>query len=297
MKGALAVFLSSVLRRVPLAFGTGRLANSALLRFFASGDGVVRAKTKEGHQLLVRINDTVGRTIFYFGDADRRISWVLKRLLDEGHVFVDIGSNVGAVTVLGASLVGPEGVVHAFEPQVDLAELSRQSLVLNGFSWANVHPVALSDRDGEAVLNLVASSSAYASLEFHGDSPSSVAVPVHHSGRYLQQILGARQIRLLKIDVEGHEGAVIRGAKEFFEVCPPCAVLFEFPYWHHRFWDDELVNILSELDFEFFGLVHHSVRVRLEEITPGQEPLRQVRDAVAIHRGACHGEILRKLSI
>src|SRR5258705_3937434 len=41
---------------------------------------------------------------------------VLERYLKPGDVFVDVGANIGYLTAVGASLVGPTGPVHSFQP-------------------------------------------------------------------------------------------------------------------------------------------------------------------------------------
>lgn len=277
--------IQAVLRRSRLTFGAGRLSNSWLLRALAPLGRDVLAKTSYGCEIFVDPSDSIGRTIFYFGDHDRKVSAILMKVLRPGDVCVDVGSNIGSVSLLAASLVGSTGLVLSFEPQPNLVELSRRTFDANGFHWVKVHAVALSDEDGEAQLNIPGTSAGYASFRYHGGSGEHIQVTTAKGDTALSAALAGRKIRLMKLDVEGHEAAVVKGCSNYLRGSPPDFILFEFLFWQGEFWKDELVLLLSSLGYDFFGIPHRSLTGKLQRIDAGSEPHSQIRDAVAVRRG------------
>ena len=147
----------------------------------------------------------------------------LGRLGDPRRSAVDIGANVGVYSVF---LRRYARKVHAIEPHPSLAALLRRSLP----SDVEVIDCALSDRSGTAHLRVPLiggrPQAALASIDpsnrvAAGDESQSVPVPT----RRLDD-LDLGPVGLMKIDVEGHEGAVLRGAHRTIEEDRP-AILVE----------------------------------------------------------------------
>ena len=78
----------------------------------------------------------------------------LRALLRPGDEMLDVGANIGMMSLLAARLVGPGGRVDAFEPHPGCVERVREILDENRIGHVHVHPIALSDREGTAVLTL-----------------------------------------------------------------------------------------------------------------------------------------------
>lgn len=140
-----------------------------------------------------------------------------------GDVVIDVGANVGVLTVLLASRVGPLGHVYALEPESRNAAMLRRNVRRNGLSNVSVVQKAASDASGWRTL--------YRSMtnnELHRMQPSSfcretVAVECVS----LDDLLAAehRPVAWIKVDVEGHEHRVLRGMRRCLER-NPCAQLF-----------------------------------------------------------------------
>jgi FkbM family methyltransferase len=281
MRGA----LQSICRRMPLYSGTGRIANSRPLAALA-GDDLTEVRLSDGAKVIVDPRDMLGRTILYFGDQDRKISTVLRSLLRAGDTIVDVGANIGALSIMAARAVGPTGCVIAVEPQPDLTERIKASCSLNGLSNVIVHRVGLSDADGIADLSVPGSNSGYASLVMqYGEAENARAVPVtlRHAGDFLSETVGDRPLHLLKIDVEGHEAAVMRGARDWLRARPANFVLFEVNAGK-PFWEREEVHILEQLGYSFHGIPHTIFRMRYVPLSRGA-PVGDVRDVLAYRHG------------
>ena len=96
--GTRQILLAALTRRYPLYSGGIRFANHALVRRLGgTSDELVWARVKGG-EVLAGLNDLVGRTAFYTGDLDRKISWVCGRIARPGDTVLDIGANIGIVT-------------------------------------------------------------------------------------------------------------------------------------------------------------------------------------------------------
>jgi FkbM family methyltransferase len=125
-----------------------------------------------------------------------------------GEVFWDIGAHKGFVSLAAAPLVGPAGVVVAVEPSTVNRAFLERHLRWNRVDNARVIPVALSDHEGEGSFGGHGSSVAFQL----GTGSERVHVRTLAS---LAHELGLTGPSVLKIDVEGEEAAVLRGAGSF----------------------------------------------------------------------------------
>jgi len=130
--------------------------------------------------------------------------------LKPGFCFLDIGGNKGDFALFAAALTGPDGTVICFEPHPDNAGWIRKSVELNSFGNLKVEELALSDRDGEATLNIGGKSGQH-SFETRKRDRGSVTVRTTGLDHYLET-QGIGHVDAVKIDVEGAEDLVIAGA-------------------------------------------------------------------------------------
>lgn len=272
--------VSAMTRRYPLKSGHLTVGNKRPFRALA-GDEPWRlvAKLHNGSRVHV-LNDFVGRATLFVGDLDRKVSWTAQRALRPGDVFLDVGANIGVVSMYAAAAVGPSGAVHSFEPQKNLAGMIEESARLNGFTNVTVHPVGLSDQDATLQLHVPADNPGAASLE--SDRPwerTALAVEVREATAYLSA-LRLPHVRVMKIDIEGHEGTFLGAARGFFAATPPDVVIFEE---QERPATDALpVRLLSEYGYDVFGLPHAKLRLHPELLTAANAS--DFHDMIAVHK-------------
>lgn len=148
---------------------------------------------------------------------EAQLSALLPRLCPPGAVFVDVGANFGYFTCLLAARLGREtgSRVIAIEPNPDLLRLLRVNVDIN---WSGapvrIEPLAVADTFGEMVLTIPDDCSAngtLAPIEAVGRTLRTHRVPVVRLDDLLRD---EPRVDLVKIDVEGFEPAVLRGAPE-----------------------------------------------------------------------------------
>jgi len=145
---------------------------------------------------------------------------LLDSLVDPQRAAVDVGASRGLYAGRLAELCP---WVHGVEPQPRLVAELRRKLPRN----TTIHAVALSDQPGEAVLR-IPPDDGRASLEPHNAvAGDRLTVPVARLDELVEQPVG-----FMKIDVEGHELAVLRGAERILRADRP-VLLIESEALHH----------------------------------------------------------------
>ncbi len=139
-------------------------------------------------------------------------------LLTPGDTFVDIGANYGLFSLHASTLIGSEGHIIAIEPNPRLAEALRMTKKLNHLNQILVVESAISDHIGRANFFISNKSSGISSLfQSHAEQQvSSGSVVTEVQLDTLDQLLNKANlssITLIKIDVEGAEMEVFRGAR------------------------------------------------------------------------------------
>ena len=138
---------------------------------------------------------------------------LLKRVLLPGMIFVDVGANIGLYTVAAAKRVGDTGRVYAFEPEPGNYKLLQQHLVLNEVRNVTIENVAVGSHKTQQSLMISKNSIGTHSLlrRPKNSGQEEVKVDVISLDDYFAGIPG--NIGVLKIDVEGYEPFVLKGAE------------------------------------------------------------------------------------
>ena len=155
--------------------------------------------------------------LIYCDDFETRERHFMNAFLRPGDVFVDVGANIGLFSLIAARRVGKSGAVYAIEPAQRTFRRLQDNVKLNDFLNVQCFQSALSDESGEFPF--------YTS-EDGFDAWNSIARPIagkSFSREFVQcvtwdhfarnrALLGA--VTMMKIDVEGWEVHVLRGANE-----------------------------------------------------------------------------------
>ncbi len=152
--------------------------------------------------------DLLQALVYLFGVWEPVLTEVMRRRLRPGDTFVDVGANSGWYTTLGAHQVGAAGRVYAVEASPVLADTLRAQVARNGFTNVEVLEAAASDAPG--TLRVEPGPAQHTGLtRVRADGAGSEV-----RANTLPALVGAQALasaRLIKVDVEGAEYAVVRG--------------------------------------------------------------------------------------
>jgi FkbM family methyltransferase len=142
--------------------------------------------------------------------------------IKNGQVFFDIGANVGYYTILGARLVGTQGRVFAFEPVIRNVVYLYQHILLNKANNVIIVPTACSDFLSLQIFT-AGENFATGHLGEDGDAHNTFPVPTISVDEVIQQMNVLPDV--IKIDVEGAELSVLKGAQNTLRVAKPKILL------------------------------------------------------------------------
>ena len=202
-------------QRVPLRGPAARLLISSYNRTrYQPQKFVTRVTTTVGDTFDADLSSAVEWQLWAFGSWEKHFAELFSYLVRPGDRCVDAGANVGVHTIRLARLVGRGGEVIAFEPDPEVVQRARRNVSLNDLANVHVIGAAASEQAGEMRLfrpNPWDTNRARASLTRHRYlTGPTVMVPV----TTIDAICAGAPVALIKIDVEGHEAAVVRGAAD-----------------------------------------------------------------------------------
>ena len=184
---------------------------------------VVRGPLQGAQFVLGSLEGKGGGATVYFNMMEPEQTAAMAASLKKGHVFFDIGANVGFYTVLGARQVGSSGKVLAFEPVArNLAYLFRH-VELNKLRNVMIVSAACSDSVSLAMFT-AGENNAMGHLAGDGSADNRVSLVPTVSVDSVVQRTGLTP-HVMKIDVEGAELAVLEGARTTLKVHGPAIFL------------------------------------------------------------------------
>ncbi|MEP0546130.1 MAG: FkbM family methyltransferase [Rhodothermales bacterium] len=161
-----------------------------------------------GHRFKFFLGDRVGEMWFEWGGDTGEIAFLWEHMVEPGDVIFECGAHHGELTVLFAHRVGQEGKVVAFEPVPRNVEILERQVELNGFENVQIVPAAVGQEPGQ--VRITDESNAQVSPKGPG-----IDVPVVRLDDYLHL-----KPTLLKIDVEGFEATLLKGAQQVLATKP-----------------------------------------------------------------------------
>jgi FkbM family methyltransferase len=171
--------------------------------------------------IIADLRTATGLALYRYGLKDPELDLV-RMLLRPSDVFVDAGANIGLFSLIGAAQVGIHGHVYAFEPAPRTSAALIANVELNRYTWTSVQCAALADEPGiESLVTFEGTRSGFSSF-----APGGLAggVSVEATVLTLDEAIPRRQwtrIRLIKIDVEGAELRLLRGARSILSTVGP----------------------------------------------------------------------------
>lgn len=201
-----------------------RLAHSRIgilvYRFFFGTKETIQIQTLEGIKIQLPSSDALTLGIGHLGVVNRNETDMCKKILKKGDIVIDVGAYIdGWYSLLAAKLVGEEGRVYAFEPHPFYYKLFKNNIKLNNITNIMSIKCGVSDRVG--TFNFYEGGIGSSIIKGHVEDVTK-KIGGKNYGRAikiktttLNKFVKEKQIKhiaLMKIDVEGAEMKVLKGA-------------------------------------------------------------------------------------
>ena len=217
--------------------------------YLLSKNKKIEIKNIKGISYELDLSEIIDVSLYFSDTFEKPEEIIIENYLKPGMTAFDIGANFGYHTFRMASLVNPSGKVFAFEPTAWAFDKFKRNLKLypsiNNIFYFNI---GLSDNDSEDVKNTFQSS-------YRIDGNKTIThenISLYRVDTFVRENK-INRLDFIKMDVDGYEGKVIKGAKNTIRTFKP-KILFEFnPSLIISYGDDpqELINTLLSLGYEF----------------------------------------------
>lgn len=230
---------------------------SAFTAFQLPPSGIINIKAGTA-KLKLATNQTsyVNKVLYWKGADSFEYTPVFLDLIKKCNVFFDIGANSGYYSVLAAK-INPEITVHSFEPSSGPLHFLIRNREINQLQdQITINSIALSNETGEATFYEVVNSK-YPYVKYNLGGVGSLQADVLKNptivktetlDHFVEQN-AIRNIDLIKIDTEGTEDLILRGAEQTIKSHKPiiiCETLFNKI-------EKELEEIMRSHDYHFFN--------------------------------------------
>lgn len=255
------------LKRIP---GLILLLDPLRKKFSRTNRRIVVADFDGSLKMGLELGEHMQSQIFWYGYYCRDIILLMDRILRPGMVVIDVGANIGEVTMAAARRIGPTGQVYSFEPMESLYARLAEHLQLNHLH--QVKPIArgLSDKTGSATIfkaevafNDGTRHDGLGTL-YPTDSRAVVAGEIELTtlDKFCSD-LKITNIDLVKIDVEGAELNVLKGSLESLKRFQPYLIVEIQPDTAQNagYQPNDIISLLRSLGYTFF-VIGRKARLR-----------------------------------
>ena len=222
--------------------------------------GEISVITTDGRELLIDTANGSYKYLYFIGEYEPAISNILKKIVKPGNTCLDIGANIGWYTTLFQKLVGNEGEVHAFEPVQPIFERLKRNVRLNE-PPKNVRLNNLALGDIETTVDLHVFSElpdGHASISTF-DHKDYEVFPSRMTtlDSYLSEN-NIANVDLVKIDIEGAELMMLKGASKLFSQNQPPILEIEMALATtsgFNYLPNDLIEYIdNQADYDFFAI-------------------------------------------
>jgi len=158
----------------------------------------------------------------YFNTYQPSVAEILRIFLKKGDTFIDVGANIGYLSALAAGLIGSEGEVHSFEPVPEYYQKLKKFAKINSQYKIYINQFALGNEEKSGTIYIKGGPDIGYNTFFPAllsDSKNRTAqVSIQRLDEYIKE-REIKNIKLIKIDVEGFEFPVLKGLSRYFSEC------------------------------------------------------------------------------
>ena len=202
-------------------------------------------KARHGTLLYNKNDIYIGKSIEKYGEFSYLEAKIFEQICKAGDVVIEVGANIGAHTLYLSKLVG-NGYVFAFEPQRLVFQNLCANLAINSISNVFAYQEAVGEENGNIVIPECdfRKNNNFGGINIQ-NSKSGIIVNKQKLDNFLNNI---NSLKLLKIDVEGMEIDVIKGAKELIKKFRPIIYIENDRQEHSK----NLIELIWSMDYKMY---------------------------------------------
>ena len=203
-------------------------------------------KGRYGYTVYNRNDIFIGRSIERYGEFSEAEVELFKQICKESDIVVEVGANIGTHTMALSGMVGKNGRIYAFEPQRIVFQTLCANMALNCIENVECFQMAVSCDDGFVQIPDIRYDlqGNFGGVNIKQFEKTGVKTPMVA----LDNFLYIPRLKFLKIDVEGMEHEVIRGATKLIKEYKP--VLYVENDRLNK--SKELIELIWSLDYRLF---------------------------------------------
>lgn len=180
-------------------------------------------------KININLEKDVDKRIYLYGFEEEVIKQFIKVTKKDDFIF-DIGANIGIYSLIASKKIGGSGRVYAFEPAPVAYSSLKKNIELNNFNNIVVIQKGISDKSGEAIFN-ICDDDAYNSL---GETPMKgisrkEIIEIESIDEFVKRN-NILKVDIIKIDTEGAEFLILKGAEETLRIYKPKIFFEHNPY-------------------------------------------------------------------
>ncbi len=205
-------------------------------------------------------NKGVDTSIYYNGLYEAGTLFTLTQALRKGDIFIDVGANIGLMSLTAAQAVGSTGKVYAFEPVPDVFAILKENVALNNI--CNIFPFqkALGSKSEQKKIyeQIHINKGSASFIQPDDDNATHHDVVVDTIDNFIR-IMEITSVQLIKVDVEGWELEVLQGARHILSEkhAPILCVEYSESFFSHKKKLVDLYNFIHSVnDYQIFKLKH-----------------------------------------
>lgn len=237
--------------------------------------------------------DYIVKNLFWFGDFEPWITFMIRCLIKSGEVVCDIGANIGDTALQILPYLGSSGHIYCFEPVPVLQACLVENLKANNVSSISLVPKVLSNCCGQLIMTVPVTQPGWSKIiNNNTDSVSeNIEIEVITFDDWLKES-NISQVAVCKVDVEGHELEVFEGMKNSLRAGKIGSIIFE----RHQQCNttDAVVKFLYDFNYKIFRIYKSFLKTEALELLNHQTYLRKTADYIAVLEGSIFEQRLRE---
>jgi FkbM family methyltransferase len=286
IRGVAFPLIRGYVRYFPWRWGKAEVFRRIIEPYFFRRPRQFTVRTIDGMKVTGNNRDFIQSWIYFFGITEPNLTEWLRHSLRPGDVFIDVGAHIGSHSLMASRLVGSSGAVVAIEASPSTFASLRKNLALNRVTNVRSVNMAASDRRGRLEFYRGPNQDLGSSTMYREVAKQGSQFEAEVEAAPLIEILSATELaqaRIIKVDVEGAEEAVLRGLAPGLKACRrDLEIVIEIIPKYLKALNlnaEGVLKILTDSGFMAYGLPGE---YRPEPFLSGQRPLRPARIRQAI---------------